>query len=133
YEAHHRVKIIDEALRSAAVLADRYVSDRFLPDKAIDLIDEAASKVRLQGLVPPPELKELEAQIEETRLEKESAIKNEEFEKAAALRDKEQKMTEELERRRNEWKENRGRTEGVVDAEDIAQVVSNWTGIPVTK
>src|SRR5690606_7073116 len=107
--------------------------DRFLPDKAIDLIDEAGSKIRLRALVAPPELKELEQRIEETRMEKEAAIKNEEFEKAANLRDQEQKMREELDRRRAEWKNNRGRTEGVVTADDIAEVVSSWTGIPVSK
>ncbi|OUN01685.1 MAG: ATP-dependent Clp protease ATP-binding subunit ClpC [Firmicutes bacterium ZCTH02-B6] len=133
YEAHHRVKITDEALEAAARLSDRYVTDRFLPDKAIDLIDEAASKVRLQALVAPPELKELEAKIEETRVEKEAAIKNEEFEKAARLRDLEQRMREELERQRLDWKNSRSRTEGTVTAEDIAQIVSSWTGIPVTK
>jgi len=133
YEAHHRVKITDEALQAAARLSDRYVSDRFLPDKAIDLIDEAASKVRLQGLIQPPELKQLEEEIEETRVEKEAAIKNEEFEKAASLRDKEQKMREELERKRAQWKNDRSRTEATVDAEDIAEVVSAWTGIPVNK
>jgi len=133
YEAHHRVKITDEALRAAAVLSDRYVSDRFLPDKAIDLIDEAGSKIRLQALVTPPELKELEQQIEETRMEKEAAIKNEEFEKAANLRDLEQKMRERLERERADWKNNRGRTEGVVTEDDIAEVVSSWTGIPVKR
>ncbi|MBO8141270.1 MAG: ATP-dependent Clp protease ATP-binding subunit [Firmicutes bacterium] len=133
YEAHHRVKITDEALEAAARLSDRYVTDRFLPDKAIDLIDEAASKVRLQALVTPPELKELEEKIEETRVEKEAAIKNEEFEKAARLRDQEQRMREDLERQRLEWKNSRGRTEGAVSAEDIAQIVSSWTGIPVTK
>jgi len=133
YEAHHRVKITDEALEAAARLSDRYVTDRFLPDKAIDLIDEAASKVRLQALVAPPELKELEAKIEETRVEKEAAIKNEEFEKAARLRDQEQRMREELERQRLDWKNSRSRTEGTVSAEDIAQIVSSWTGIPVTK
>ncbi len=133
YEAHHRVKITDEALAAAARLADRYVSDRFLPDKAIDLIDEAASKVRLQALVAPPELKELEQKIEETRIEKESAIKNEEFEKAARHRDLEQRMREELEQKREMWKSSRSRTEGTVDAEDIAEIVASWTGIPVTK
>lgn len=133
YEAHHRVKITDEALRAAARLSDRYVTDRFLPDKAIDLIDEAASKVRLSGLVVPPKLKELEEKIEELRVEKESAIKNEEFEKAASLRDKEQQLREELERQREEWKNNRVRREGIVDEEDIAQIVSGWTGIPVSK
>ncbi len=133
YEAHHRVKITDEALVAAARLSDRYVTDRFLPDKAIDLIDEAASKVRLQALVAPPELKELEQKIEETRIEKESAIKNEEFEKAARHRDLEQRMREELERKRQLWKSSRSRTEGTVDAEDIAEIVASWTGIPVTK
>ncbi|MBE3599069.1 MAG: ATP-dependent Clp protease ATP-binding subunit [Limnochordaceae bacterium] len=133
YEAHHRVKITDEALRAAARLSDRYVSDRFLPDKAIDLVDEAASKVRLQALVAPPELKQLEEAIQELQTEKEAAIKNEEFEKAASLRDKEQRMREELERKRQEWKSSRSRTEGVVTDEDIAQVVSAWTGIPVSK
>ena len=133
YEAHHRVKITDGALRAAAVLSDRYVTDRFLPDKAIDLIDEAGSKIRLQALVAPPELKELEQQIEETRMEKEAAIKNEEFEKAANLRDAEQKMRERLERERQEWKNNRGRMEGIVTEEDIAEIVSSWTGIPVTR
>src|SRR5690606_24677239 len=133
YQPHHRVTITDEALRAAAVLSDRYVTDRFLPDKASDLIDEAGSKIRLRALVAPPELKELEQRIEETRMEKEAAIKNEEFEKAANLRDQEQKMREELDRRRAEWKNNRGRTEGVVTADDIAEVVSSWTGIPVSK
>ncbi len=97
YEAHHRVKIKDEAIVSAARLGDRYISDRFLPDKAIDLMDEAGSKVRLSGLVaPPPELKELEAKIEEIRIEKEAAIKNEQFEQAASLRDDEQQFEEKL-------------------------------------
>jgi len=133
YEAHHRVKITDGALRAAAILSDRYVTDRFLPDKAIDLIDEAGSKIRLQALVMPPHLKELEQQIEETRMEKEAAIKNEEFEKAANLRDEEQRMRERLERERAEWKNNRGRTEGTVTEDDIAEVVSSWTGIPVKR
>ncbi|MGI6034545.1 MAG: ATP-dependent Clp protease ATP-binding subunit [Limnochordia bacterium] len=133
YEAHHRVKITDEALRSAAILSSRYVSDRFLPDKAIDLIDEAASMVRLQSLVAPPELKEIEERIAEARIEKESAIKNEEFEKAASLRDKEQKLQDELEKMRTQWKNNREQNSGEVTEEDIANVVSSWTGIPVTK
>ncbi|NLK07818.1 MAG: ATP-dependent Clp protease ATP-binding subunit [Firmicutes bacterium] len=133
YEAHHRVEITDEALEAAAKLADRYVTDRFLPDKAIDLIDEAASKVRLSGLTAPPELKELEAKIEELRIEKESAIKNEEFEKAASLRDKEQQYREELEEKREEWQTDRVRRQGTVDEHDIADVVSSWTGIPVNK
>lgn len=133
YEAHHRVKISDEAMRAAAVLSDRYVSDRFLPDKAIDLIDEAASKVRLTGLVAPPELKELEQAVEDTRREKEAATQNEEFEKAAALRDKEKQLMEEIEQKRGEWKASRTRRDGTVSEEDVAMVVSSWTGVPVTK
>jgi ATP-dependent Clp protease ATP-binding subunit ClpC len=133
YEAHHRVKITDEALRAAAILSDRYVADRFLPDKAIDLIDEAASKVRLRGLVAPPELKELEHALEETRREKEAATQNEEFEKAADLRDKEKQLIEEMEQMRSEWKSSRTRRDGTVNEEDIASVVSSWTGVPVTK
>lgn len=133
YEAHHRVKIHDQAIDAAAKLSDRYISDRFLPDKAIDLLDEASSKVRLKGLVVPPELKELEAKVEELRIEKESAIKNEEFEKAASLRDQEQRLREEVEDKRSKWKSNRGRSDAVVTEEDIASVVASWTGIPVSK
>ena len=132
YEAHHRVKINDESIVAAARLSDRYISDRFLPDKAIDLMDEAGSRVRLAGLVAPPELKELEAKIEEAAIEKEAAIKNEEFEQAANLRDQEQKLQEELEAKRSEWRNSQGRIEAVVTAEDIAAVVAGWTGIPVT-
>ncbi|HHT68833.1 MAG TPA: ATP-dependent Clp protease ATP-binding subunit [Firmicutes bacterium] len=132
YEAHHRVKIQDESIVAAARLSDRYISDRFLPDKAIDLMDEAGSRVRLAGLVAPPELKELEARIEEISVEKEAAIKNEEFEQAASLRDTEQKLQEELEAKRSEWRKSHGRAEAVVTAEDIAAVVAGWTGVPVT-
>jgi len=132
YEAHHRVKINDESIVAAARLSDRYISDRFLPDKAIDLMDEAGSRVRLAGLVAPPELKELEARIAEVSVEKEAAIKNEEFEQAANLRDTEQKLQEELETKRNEWRKSHGREEAVVTAEDIAAVVAGWTGVPVT-
>lgn len=133
YEAHHRVKIHETAILAAAKLADRYISDRFLPDKAIDLVDEAASKVRLKGLMVPPELKELEEKVEELRVEKESAIKNEEFEKAAALRDQEQQIREQVEKARVSWKNRRGRSDAVVTEEDIASIVSSWTGIPVLK
>ena len=132
YEAHHRVKIKDESIVAAARLADRYISDRFLPDKAIDLMDEAGSRVRLRGLTPPAELKELEAKIEETIVEKEAAIKNEQFEQAASLRDLEQKLQAELEAKRQEWRKDQGRKEAVVTPEDIAEVVAHWTGIPVT-
>ena len=133
YEAHHRVKIMDESIVAAARLADRYISDRFLPDKAIDLMDEAGSQVRLRGLVPPPALKELEAKIEETIIEKEAAIKNEQFEQAASLRDLEQKLQAELEEKRQEWRKDQGRQEAVVTPEDIAAIVASWTGIPVTE
>ena len=131
YEAHHRVQISDMAIEAAAVLSSRYISDRFLPDKAIDLLDEAASKVRLRGLVVPQDLKELEAKVEELKIEKEAAIKNEEFEKAASLRYQEQKLRDQLEEIRSQWKSNQGRQEAVVDEQDIADVVASWTGIPV--
>jgi ATP-dependent Clp protease ATP-binding subunit ClpC len=133
YEAHHRVKITDEALVAAARLSDRFVSDRFLPDKAIDLMDEAASRVRLSGLMPPSELKDLEQEIEEVRREKEAATQNEEFEKAASLRDKEKALMEDLDDKRNEWKSSRTRRDGNVTEDEIAQIVSSWTGVPVIK
>lgn len=98
YEAHHRVKITDEAIEQAVKLSDRYITDRFLPDKAIDLVDEAASKVRLQSFTVPPNLKELEGRLEEVRKEKDAAVQSQEFEEAAALRDQEQKLREELDK-----------------------------------
>ncbi|SHF09104.1 ATP-dependent Clp protease ATP-binding subunit ClpC [Seinonella peptonophila] len=133
YEAHHRVKITNEAIEQAVRLSDRYITDRYLPDKAIDLIDEAASKVRLSAYTVPPELKELEQKMEEVKKEKDAAVQSQEFEKAASLRDKEQKLREELEQTRNHWKEDQGKTDSEVTAEDIADVVANWTGIPVSK
>ena len=133
YEAHHRVKITDEAVEAAAKLSDRYISDRFLPDKAIDLIDEAGSKVRLRSFTTPPDLKELEQQLESVRSEKNAAVQSQEFEKAASFRDKEQKLKEELERTKEEWKEKQGKKESEVTVEDVAQVVSMWTGVPVSK
>jgi ATP-dependent Clp protease ATP-binding subunit ClpC len=133
YEAHHRVKITDEAIEQAVKLSDRYITDRFLPDKAIDLIDEAGSKVRLRTYTVPPDLKKLETKLEDIRKEKDSAVQSQEFEKAAALRDREQKLREELEKMKNEWKEKQGRTDCEVTPEDIAQVVASWTGIPVSK
>ncbi|MCL2338232.1 MAG: ATP-dependent Clp protease ATP-binding subunit [Firmicutes bacterium] len=131
YEAHHRVRITDEALEAAARLGDRYIADRFLPDKAIDLMDEAGSRVRLQVLTTPPEIKELEQRIEEARKEKEAAVNNQEFEKAAQLRDEESKLQEELETMRGGWQQRKGGAELAVTAEDIAQIVGSWTGIPV--
>ena len=133
YEAHHRVKISDEAVEAAAKLSDRYISDRFLPDKAIDLIDEAGSKVRLRSYTVPPNLKELEDKLEGIKSEKNAAVSGQEFEKAAALRDSEQKLKQELEQLKKEWKERQGKEESTVYVDDIAQVVAMWTGIPVSK
>ncbi|WP_025028132.1 ATP-dependent protease ATP-binding subunit ClpC [Caldalkalibacillus mannanilyticus] len=133
YEAHHRVKITDEAIEQAVKLSDRYITDRFLPDKAIDLIDEAASKVRLKSYTAPPNLKEMEQKLEGIKKEKDAAVQSQEFEKAASLRDTEQKLREELEKNKNEWKEIQGQTDSEVTGEDIAQIVASWTGIPVSK
>ncbi|MGN7409566.1 MULTISPECIES: ATP-dependent Clp protease ATP-binding subunit [unclassified Sporosarcina] len=133
YEAHHRVKITNEAIEAAAKMSDRYISDRFLPDKAIDLIDEAGSKVRLRSYTTPPNLRELENKLEAIRSEKNAAVQSQEFEKAASYRDKEQKMKEELEKTKTEWKEKQGKTESEVTVNDIAEVVAMWTGIPVAR
>lgn len=133
YEAHHRVTITDEAIEAAAHLSDRYITDRFLPDKAIDLIDEAGSKVRLSSYTVPPDLKELEEKLEEVRKEKDAAVQSQEFEKAASLRDSEQRLREELDETKKEWKEKQGQTDSEVTVEDIASVVSIWTGVPVSK
>ncbi|SDJ09739.1 ATP-dependent Clp protease ATP-binding subunit [Natribacillus halophilus] len=133
YEAHHRVTITDEAIEEAVRMSDRYISDRFLPDKAIDLIDEAASKVRLRSYTAPPDLKEREQKLEETRKEKDAAVQSQEFEKAASLRDSEQRFREELDELKNQWKEKQGQENTEVAMNDIAEVVASWTGIPVTK
>ena len=133
YEAHHRVKITDEAIKAAVYLSDRYIADRFLPDKAIDLMDEAASKVRLKTTITPPNLKDLEEQMLQIQKEKEAAIGNEEFEKAAQLRDKEQQLRSQLESEKNMWKNEQGRSEPMVTEDEIAEVVAGWTGIPLTK
>jgi ATP-dependent Clp protease ATP-binding subunit ClpC len=133
YEAHHRVSISDEAIIQAVKLSDRYITDRFLPDKAIDLIDEACSKVRLRSFTAPPKLKELEQKLEEVRKEKDAAVQSQEFEKAASLRDMEQRLREELEETKRAWKEKQGQENLEVTVEDIAAVVSSWTGIPVSK
>nr|WP_295975123.1 ATP-dependent protease ATP-binding subunit ClpC [uncultured Bacillus sp.] len=133
YEAHHRVSITDDAIDAAVKLSDRYISDRFLPDKAIDLIDEAGSKVRLRSYTTPPNLKELELKLEEVRKEKDAAVQSQEFEKAASLRDSEQRLREQLEETKKLWKEKQGQENSEVTVEDIASVVSSWTGIPVSK
>jgi len=133
YEAHHRVRIEDAALEAAARLGDRYIMDRFMPDKAIDLMDEAASRVRLQAFTAPPDVKEVELRLEDVRKEKEAAVHNQEFEKAAQLRDEEQKIKTELESIRKNWRQQAEGAELVVSEEDIAQIVSTWTGVPVKK
>jgi ATP-dependent Clp protease ATP-binding subunit ClpC len=131
YEAHHRVAFKDEALEAAAKQADRYVSGRFLPDKAIDLIDEAGSRARLNVLIVPPELKELEEKVDDLRKEKEMYIKSQDFEKAASLRDKERKIRQQLEEKNREWQQAKDKMRPEVTAEDIAKIVSQWTGIPL--
>ncbi|MGM9966199.1 MAG: ATP-dependent Clp protease ATP-binding subunit [Rummeliibacillus sp.] len=133
YEAHHRVKITDAAIEAAAKMSDRYISDRFLPDKAIDLIDEAGSKVRLRSFTTPPDLKELEQQLDSIHSEKMAAVQSQEFEKAASLRDTEQKLKDKLNTTKKEWKEAQGKAESKVTVNDIAEVVSMWTGVPVSK
>ncbi len=133
YEAHHRVRFTDAALDAAARLSSRYISDRFLPDKAIDLMDEAGSRVRLQAFVAPPELKELEKRLEVVSKEKEAAVDGQEFEKAAELRDQEQKLRTELDERKEAWKQRTSGEELVVDEDAIAHIVSTRTGVPVKK
>lgn len=133
YEAHHRVKITDDALEEAVRLSARYITDRFLPDKAIDLMDEAASKVRLKSFMAPPALKELEMQVEKLSKEKEDAIRCQEFEKAARIRDQEQQLKNELEKAKNEWYQKNQTKTDTVTGDEIAEIVSGWTGIPVKR
>ena len=133
YEAHHGVKISDEALVAAATLADKYISDRFLPDKAIDLMDEAASKIRLQASFLPQEVRQALDKAERVRREKEEAIKGQDFEKAASLRDKEKVLRQKLEELESSWKTDKGRDITTVSGDDIADIVSSWTGIPVMR
>src|SRR3954447_6091792 len=134
YEAHHKVEITDEALEAAAELADRYISDRFLPDKAIDLIDEAASRMRIKSMTSPPKYRELEDDIESTRRDKEAAIEAQEFEKAANLRDKERQLTNKKRELEEQWEAGEGEGERpAIGEEEIADIVSMWTGIPVFK
>ena len=133
YEAHHKVKITDEAIDAAVKLSSRYIADRFLPDKAIDLMDEASSRVRLRAFTAPTDLQELEKSVKELEQEKAAAINAQEFERAAKVRDEEKKAKEELERQKNLWTEKRSHEGGEVTPEDIANVVSVWTGIPVVQ
>ncbi|HWJ44431.1 MAG TPA: ATP-dependent Clp protease ATP-binding subunit, partial [Gaiellaceae bacterium] len=131
YEAHHRCQISDDALRAAAELADRYIQDRHLPDKAIDLIDEAGSRLRIKTMTAPPRYRELEDEIERVRTEKENAIESQEFEKAASLRDKERKLTQKKKELEENWRSEESEEQPQVDRPEIADIVSMWTGIPV--
>ncbi|NUS73063.1 MAG: ATP-dependent Clp protease ATP-binding subunit [Corynebacteriales bacterium] len=133
YEAHHRVSITDGALVAAATLADRYISDRFLPDKAIDLIDEAGARMRIRRMTAPPDLREFDEKIAGVRREKESAIDAQDFEKAASLRDSEKRLMDERENREKEWKAGDLDVVSEIGDEEIAEVLANWTGIPVFK
>jgi ATP-dependent Clp protease ATP-binding subunit ClpC len=133
YEQHHKVNITDEALAAAADLADRYISDRFLPDKAIDLIDEAASRMRIKSMTSPPVYRELEDEIEETRRAKEAAIEAQEFEKAANLRDQERRLTQKKRDLAEQWEAGEATERPSIGEEEIADIVSMWTGIPVFK
>ena len=133
YEAHHNIKITDEAINSAVELSTRYINDRFLPDKAIDLIDEASSKIRLTSLEEPETIKELENKIQNMIQEKEDAVKIQKFEKAAKLRDEVNSLKEELEKEKNKWKNKKTKTIPKLTEEDIAKVIASWTGIPAAK
>ena len=133
YEAHHGVKITDAAIEAAAKLSDRYITDRFLPDKAIDLVDEACSRVRLGALTAPPEIKELEKKLDEVVHDKQDAVKTQDFEKAASLRDREHTLRDELEKKREGWKSSAAHASAQIGAEEIAEVISNWTGVPVQR
>ena len=133
YEAHHKVKITDEALEAAVSLSDRYISDRFLPDKAIDLMDEAASRVRLNSFTAPPDVKEQEERLKAVQNEKKEAIAHQDFEAAAQLRDEERSLREVISQKRSEWEQRKTTTHDVVTDEDIAQIVASWTGVPVKK
>jgi len=131
YEAHHRVTFRDDALEAAAKLSDRYISGRFLPDKAIDLIDEAGSRARLNVLIVPPDIKKLEAKVESLRKEKEAFIKSQDFEKAASLRDEERNARQDLEQLNREWSQAKDKMRPEVGEEEIAKIVAQWTGIPI--
>ena len=133
YEAHHKVKITDEAIEAAVKMSSRYIGDRFLPDKAIDLIDEAASKVRLRAYTPPEDIRELEEKIKRINEEKASAVNSQNFEQAAALRDEEKEVKAHLENAKEGWKKQNSETNGVVTPDEIAAIVSEWTHIPVVQ
>jgi ATP-dependent Clp protease ATP-binding subunit ClpC len=131
YEAHHKAKLSDEALDAAVRLSDRYLTGRFLPDKAIDVMDEAGARARINAMTRPPDVKEIEKEIDSIRADKEAAIKAQDFEKAAALRDSEKQAKDKLERILAEWREQREEREVLVTADDIMHIVSRWTGVPL--
>src|SRR6202047_5340704 len=133
YEAHHKARLTDEALDAAVRLSDRYLTGRFLPDKAIDVMDEAGARARINAMTRPPDVKEIEKEIEMIRAEKEAAIKAQDFEKAAALRDSEKQAKDKLERILTEWREQREEREVVVTEDDIMHIVSKWTGVPLSR
>ena len=133
YEAHHKVKITDEAIKEATVLSERYITDRFLPDKAIDLIDEACSKVKIKSLTKPESFKNLEKELDKKSKEKEEAIISQNFEKAAKIRDEEKELKEKISKQDEKWKKQENNKEISIGKEEICEVVSNWTKIPVTK
>ena len=133
YEAHHKVKITDEALIAAVKMSSRYIGDRYLPDKAIDLIDEAASRVRLKAFTAPPDLKALENKLKALNEEMEAAVNAQDFEQAASIRDEKNKLAKDLENERQIWKEKSNRSTGEVGEQEIAAIVSQWTGIPVVQ
>ena len=133
YEAHHKVKITDEAIDTAVKLSSRYIADRFLPDKAIDLVDEAASRVRLRAYTAPDDLQDIENKIKSLEKEKAEAVNNQDFEHAAAIRDEEKKLRTVLEDKKKIWQEKNEHKNGEVTSEDIAEIVSSWTGVPVVQ
>ncbi len=133
YEDHHRVVIPDETLQDAAKLSERYITDRFLPDKAIDVIDEAGARARLASQVPPAEVANLKAELEKVNLDKEDAVRDQNFERAAALRDKERDLQNQIRLKQEEWERERQTRRPVISEEDVAFIVSRWTGIPVTR
>lgn len=133
YEQHHKVTITDDAIRAAVDLSSRYITDRYLPDKAIDLIDESGARLRIKRMTAPPDLREFDDKIAEVRGQKESAIDNQDFEKAAALRDDEKKLIAQRKEREQEWRDDESASDAIVDDEKIAEVLANWTGIPVAK
>lgn len=131
YEAHHKIKITDDALKAAVEMSSRYIADRYLPDKAIDLVDEAASRVRMKNFTAPDGIKELENELKEIESEKAAAVNSQDFEGAAKFRDKAKEISEKLAEQKQQWEEKRGRQTGEVTSDDIAEIVSSWTSIPV--